>query len=58
MSFIIPSIEEYVELINEKISAAQRDKKQHMAKRLQNQQIEFINAWQQADEYHKNRAHH
>ena len=58
MSFRIPSIEEYVESINEKIFVAQRDKKQHIAKRLQNQQLEFISAWQRAGEYHKNRAHH
>lgn len=58
MALRIPSIEEYVEFVNERIFEAQRNKKQHIANRLQSDQKEFISAYMQVDEYHKNRVHH
>ncbi|MCH2209337.1 MAG: hypothetical protein MK132_26220 [Lentisphaerales bacterium] len=56
MSLRIPSIEEYVESVNERIYEAQRNKKQHIANRLQTDQKDFISAFMKLDEYHKNRV--
>ena len=58
MTLRIPSIEEYIEFVNERIFEAQRNKKQHIANRLQSDKKDFITAYMLTDEYHKNRVHH
>jgi hypothetical protein len=58
MEHYIPSAEEYLEAVNENIERAKTQGKLHLVNRLKNQKNDFINAWEKAEEYHRNRAHH
>ena len=56
MGYMIPSVEEYIEAINERICTAESTNKLHLVNRLKNHLNEFINASLKIDEYHRKRT--